>query len=177
MSMPSLFAVRSRARHARRRFWSRVLGPGLLMAVVGASAFAYWSAEGTGNGSGSTATSVAVTLSPGVAAADLRPGGEGNVVLQVTNPNPYVAEIGSLALDVTRGDGGFAVDAAHLDCAFTALDYTTQTNGGAGWTVPQASGGDDGTLSVTLSDALAMSDDAANACQGATLTVYLMVGP
>jgi hypothetical protein len=150
--------------------------PGVLVALVGSSAFAYWSAEGAGAGSGSTASSVAVTLSPGVAAADLRPGGVGDVVLQVSNPSSYVAEIGSLALDVSRGDGGYAVDPAHIGCALTVLGYTTQTNGGAGWTVPAASGGDDGTLPIILADALDMSEEAANTCQGATLTVYLKAG-
>jgi hypothetical protein len=146
------------------------------VALVGASAFAYWGAGGAGAGSGSTASTVAVTLNPGVASAGLRPGGVGDVVVQVSNPNSYVAEIGSLALDVAQGDGGYAVDAGHVDCALTTLDYTTQSNGGAGWAVPAASGGDDGTLSITLSDALGMGADAVNACQGATLTVYLAAG-
>ena len=44
----------------------------------------------------------------------------------------------------------------------------TQTNGGAGWTVPGS-----GVLSVTLTGALAMGSGAANACQGATFTVHL----
>lgn len=154
----------------------RLLVPSVLLAFVGASAFAYWSADGAGSGNGSTAPAVAVMLSPSVATADLRPGGAGDVVVQVTNPNSTVAQIGSLALDVTQGEGGFAVDAGHLGCALTALGYSTQANGGAGWTVPAASGGDGGTLSITLSDAVMMDDDAANACQGATLTVYLTAG-
>lgn len=175
--MPSLISVRSSVRRVRLRAGSRVLVAGVLVAAVGASAFAYWSADGAGKGNGSTGATVAVTLSPGVAAPDLRPGGEGNVVLLVTNPNSTVAQFGSLTLDATQGDEGYAVDAAHSDCGLTALDYTTQTNGGAGWAVPAASGGDDGTLAVTLSDALAMSGDAADACQGAALTVYLTAGP
>ena len=172
--MSSLRRVRPPVRHARRRAWLRALVPGVLVATVGASAFAYWSADGAGSGAGSTASAVAVVLSPGVAAADLRPGGEGDVVLLVTNPNSSVAQIGSLALDVTQGVGGYAVDAAHSGCVLTALDYATQTNGSAGWAVPAASGGKDGTLSITLPDALGMSADAANACQGATFTIYLI---
>jgi hypothetical protein len=148
----------------------------VLVVAIGASAFAYWSAAGAGAGSGSTASAAPVTLSPGAVVADLRPGGAGDVVLTVTNPNAFDAELTSLALDVTQGDDGFGVDAAHLDCALTVLAYTTQTNGDAGWLVPAASGGDAGTLSITLPSALAMSDDAARGCQGATLTVYLTAG-
>lgn len=175
--MPSLRRARPPVRHVRRRrWWVRALAPAFVVVLIGGSAFAYWSAEGTGTGNGSTKSHVAVTLSPGSAAADLRPGGLGDVVLQVSNPNSTVAEIGSLALDSTQGDGGFAVDAAHIGCALTVVEYTTQTNGGAGWVVPAASGGEDGTLSITLTDALEMSPGAANDCQDATLAVYLVSG-
>jgi hypothetical protein len=80
--------------------------------------------------------------------------------------------VGSLALDTSQGTGGFAVDAAHSGCAVSALAFTTQTNGGAGWTVPGS-----GSLPVTLTAAVSMSTSAGNACQGATFTVYLQVGP
>ena len=62
------------------------------------------------------------------------------------------------------------VDAAHPGCAVSTLGFTTQTNGGAGWTVAGH-----GSLPVTLAGALSMSASAANACQGATFTVYLKV--
>lgn len=175
--MPSFRVARLPVRHVRRRVWARVLVPGLFLALVGASALAFWSANGAGSGNGSSGSTAAVTLSPGVAAADLRPGGKGDVVLQVTNPNSSAAEIGSLALDVSQGDAGYAVDAVHTGCAFAVLDYTSQTNGGAGWTVPAGSGDDDGTLAITLSDAVEMDEDATDACQGAGLTVYLTVRP
>lgn len=175
--MPSIRRARSSVRHVRRpRWWVRALAPAVLVPLIGVSAFAYWSAEGTGSGNGTTASTVAMTLSPGSAAPDLRPGGLGDVVLQVSNPNSSVAKIGSLALDSTRGDGGYAVDAAHVGCALTVVDFTTQTNGGAGWVIPAASGGENGTLSITLTDSLEMSAGAANDCQGATLAVYLTAG-
>jgi hypothetical protein len=62
------------------------------------------------------------------------------------------------------------VDAAHPGCVVSTLSFTTQTNGGAGWTVPG-----NGSLPLTLASALSMSTSAANACQGATFTVYLKV--
>jgi hypothetical protein len=57
------------------------------------------------------------------------------------------------------------------------LSFTTQTNGGAGWTVPGKIGTVNGTLSITVMNALAMGVGAANACQGASLTSYLAAGP
>jgi hypothetical protein len=57
------------------------------------------------------------------------------------------------------------------------LTFTTATNGLAGWSVPGAAGSTPGTGAATLSGALSMSLDAADACQGAELTVFLAAGP
>ena len=65
------------------------------------------------------------------------------------------------------------MDGGHSGCSVATLSYTTQTNGGAGWTVPARVGIVDGTLAITLSNALSMGAGAASACQGATFTVYL----
>jgi hypothetical protein len=54
----------------------------------------------------------------------------------------------------------------------SALGFTTQTNGGAGWTVPA---GSPGSLSIAMPGALTMTAGASNACQGATFTVHLKV--
>ena len=80
--------------------------------------------------------------------------------------------IGSLYADAVPGTLGLAVYADHSGCATSTLSFTTQTNLGAGWTVPA-----NDTLSVTLTNALVMGVGAANACQGATTTVYLAAGP
>jgi hypothetical protein len=137
--------------------------------ITGASA--YWSDAGGGAGSAGTSTGQPVTLSPGTPAASLYPGGQAAVVLTIVNPDPAQVLVGSLALDTTQGSAGFAVDGTHAGCSTTALSFTTQTNGGSGWTIP---GG--GSLPVTLPASLSMSASAADACQGATFTVYLRAG-
>lgn len=143
---------------------------------LGGGAFAYWGGGGAGDGSGGTGDVVAVTLSPASPTAALYPGGTADVQLSVSNPNPADVRLGSLALDATRGAEGFAVDADHSTCGVAALSYATQTNGSTGWTVPGGVGEANGTLSVTLTDALSMGPGAANACQGAQFTVYLAAG-
>ena len=65
------------------------------------------------------------------------------------------------------------MDGGHAGCGVAALSFTTQTNGGAGWTVP----GSGRPSSITLTNALSMATGAANACQGATFTVYLQAAP
>jgi hypothetical protein len=145
----------------------------LVLGVVG-SAAAYWSAAGgTGSGAATTAAGAqSVSLTPATPSAELYPGGQAAVRLTIANPNAGAVRIGSLVLDTDQGSGGFAVDGAHSGCAVSTLTFTTQTNGGVGWNVP---GGD--SLAVTLPNALAMGPDAAQACQGATFTVYLEAGP
>jgi hypothetical protein len=149
----------------------------LAMVALGGSARAVWSASGGGTGSGSTATVTAVTLGPGTPVAGLYPGGRADVVLTISNPDAADVHVGSLSLDTVEGDGGYAVDAGHAGCAVSTFGFSTSTNGGAGWAVPARSGNTPGSLAVTLTGALSMDVDAANACQGATATVYLTAGP
>ena len=144
----------------------------LLVLLAAGSATAYWAASGSGSGSGGTGTAQAVTLSPATPTAALFPGGQASVVLTATNPNVFSVRVGSLALDTGQGTGGFAVDGGHSGCGLAALSFTTQTNAGAGWTILASD-----VLSVTLTNALSMTAAAANACQGASLTVFLAAGP
>jgi hypothetical protein len=145
--------------------------------AVGGSASAFWSAYGGGAGSTDTETLVALSLTPATPVADLYPGGSTDVLVRIANPNAASVQIGSMSLDTTQGAGGFLADAAHAGCGVTSLSFARATNSGMGWTVPGASGGTDGTVSATLTDALSMSLGAADACQGASFTVYLTVGP
>ena len=155
---------------------------GLLLVIMSLSALAgiaaaVWSAVGSGSGSGGTGTTVAVTLSPAAPTATLYPGGQTNVVLTITNSNTAPVRIGSLSSDTARGTSGFSVDAGHTGCVLSTLAFTTQTNGTTGWTVPAKAGSVNGTLAVTLTNAIAMSLTALSACQGATFTVYLVAQP
>jgi hypothetical protein len=153
----------------RRRTAAVLVSSALLVAIAGA-AFAFWTALGSGSATATSGGATPLTLSPATPTAGLYPGGQAAVVTTVANPNAAVVRIGSLALDPSQGTGGFAVDAAHSGCAVSTLGFTTQTNGGAGWTVPAH-----GSLPLTLTGAVSMSGLAANACQGATFTVYLKV--
>lgn len=154
----------------RRRPLALLLTASTLL-VAGAAA-AYWSTTGGGAATAATTTTSPLTLTPATPTALLYPGGQTTVVLTVTNPNAAQIRVGSLALDTGQGTGGFAVDGAHAGCGLAPLSFVTQTNAGAGWTVPGS-----GMLSVTLTNALSMGTGAANACQGASFSVYLTATP
>jgi hypothetical protein len=154
-----------------------VLFVGLVGACLGSVANAFWPSVGNGHGSAATTTAAAVVLSSGSPAATLYPGGHTDVVLTASNPNRFVVRIGSFALDTGRGAGGFTVDAGHSGCAVSALSFATQTNAGAGWSLPARVGAVNGSLLISLADSLSMNVEAANACQGAVFSVAMAAGP
>jgi len=136
------------------------------------TALANWSRSGGGSGAATTGTTQPLVLSPGTASNQLYPGGQSAVAVTVTNPNPGPVSAPSLSLETTQGTSGFAVDGAHATCGVASLTFATQTNGGAGWTIPAS-----GSSVLSLASSLSMNANASNACQGATFTVYLKVGP
>jgi hypothetical protein len=165
---------------ARRTRWFAGLGVAVAAVAVGALvvpwAFGYWSGSGTGAGGAGTGTEVPLTLTAATPTSAVYPGASSDVAVTVGNPSPAVLELASLVLDTSQGTGGFAVDAGHAGCDVSVLGFTSQTNNGAGWSVPARSGGVNGSLTLTLSGALSMTTSAVNACQGATFTVYLTAG-
>lgn len=159
--------------HPRRTRLVVLIVTVVALGIPAGVAFAYWTSGAAGAGAGNTGTLSALSLTPGSPSADIYPGAQADVVLTASNPNTDVAHIGSLVLDTAQGTGGFAVDGVHAGCSVATLGYITQTNGGAGWNVPARVGMVDGTLAITLNQALTMGVGAASACQGATFIVYL----
>jgi hypothetical protein len=159
----------------RRRYVVTTVG--LLLTAAGAAS-AYLTGGGGGTATAATSIPLAVTISPGAPSAALRPGGATDIVLTATNQNVGQARLTSLVLDTARGTAGFAVDTDHAGCTTSSFSLSAPSYdaGGAGWTVPGASGGNPGTLALTLTQALTMALDAPNACQGATVTVFLKAG-
>jgi hypothetical protein len=146
-----------------------VVASGALM--LGAPAGGRWSpGPTTGAGNAIVGTAALVVISAGTTTSVLFPTGApgGDVAVRLTNPNAAGVRISRLALDTTRGTAGFAVDSSHVACTPPSLLYTTQTNGGAGWTVPKSS-----SLDVHLANAISLATTASSACQGATFSVYL----
>lgn len=134
-------------------------------------ASAYFTAGGSGSGSAGTGTTQDLTLGPATPATQVYPGGQAAVAVTVTNPNPGAVRLESLALDPGQASGGFAVDQAHSGCGVSSLTFAAQNNGGTGWNIPG-----NGSVTLSLVNALTMSTSASAACQGASFTVYLKTG-
>ena len=161
----------------RRRLLKIGLPLTVAMVVIVAVAFGFFTSTGTGSGSGSAQSSAqAVTIASGTPSSPLYPGGTGSVAVEISNPNNFRVKINSLVLDTSQGTNGFDVDAVHSSCDTSVLGFTTQDNSSAGWFVPAKVGLTNGSLSLDLPNAISMGSSAANACQGASFTVYLKPG-
>jgi hypothetical protein len=155
----------------KRRPWKQIVGIALAAAALATAAAAYWTATGVGSGSTLVpAGQQPVVLSPATPSTSLYPGGSAEVAVTVTNPNAFRVRLSSLQLDTSQGTGGFAADAGHSGCNVSSLSFTTAS---VGQFVPARVGTQDGTLTLSLPNAVSMSSTAASACQDATFTLYL----
>jgi len=124
-------------------------------------AFAAWTSTGTGQGTAQAGTAGTLTVSVETKAG-LYPTGSVQVPFTVTNTNPYAIKL------TTAHPQNFTVDAQHSGCTVTGGVIT----------------GDDVALSDTLAPSatsashqvtIKMSNDAVDACQGATFGFDLVV--
>jgi hypothetical protein len=136
----------------------------LAMAAVGL-VYAAWTTNGSGSGYAKAGSSQALTTIDGAASttATLYPGVNGNVRLEIDNPNPYPVRVTAVS-----GNGTITADAAHVTAgctnANTGVTFTNQT----GLTIDVAA---DASATTTLNNAVSMSNASDNGCQGATFTI------
>lgn len=146
-----------------RRAGKKLTAGALFLGVALASsvAFAAWTASGSGNGYAQAKTAVALTTVDVSASttAQLYPGGTGDVLIKITNPNPYAVTVtGVAAGGAITSDKGVACNGA------TGVTYTAPTS--PSLAVPASS-----SAQFTLTGAVAMSNASNNACQGAIFTI------
>lgn len=125
-------------------------------------ASASWSAQSNGNAKAQAGRLAAVTASPAAPTTELFPGGSADAALTLTNPNPVAMTVSSIV-----GDGTIVSDSAACNDAGHGVTFTDQAGA---WEVAKSA-----TLNVGLPNAVHMSVDSADACQGATFTIPVVV--
>ena len=157
-----------------QRKWKLIVA-GASLAVVSAAAlvFAAWTTSGTGHsyakaGSSQDLATVDVSAATG---ATLYPGATGDVLIKLSNPNPFPVRVTSVTLRGTNAD--IAPDAGHSGCSPTGVSFTDKT--GLAIDVPAKTNGADGTTQATLSGAVSMSNASVDACQGATFSIPVTI--
>ena len=171
---PSKWFRLSRKETQVKKFSKKLMitGATLLAFLVASVAFAAWVVTGSGDGY-AKATSSQALYTDNVGAttvAQLYPGGSGDVKVTVRNPNPFPVEVTQVSANGAVSGNANCTDVGADPLKATGVSFTTQ-NLVAGNVVPAKSGGTDGTLALTLSNAAAMSNASVNACQGATFTI------
>ena len=135
--------------------------------------YAAWTTSGTGSVYAKAGTSQGLSTLDASAStsATLYPGSTGDVVLKVSNPNPYPVRVTSVALNGTNAD--IAADSGHASCTTTGVSFSGAT--GLTVDVPAKVGSTNGSAQATLSGAAAMSNASVDGCQGATFTIPVTV--
>ncbi len=131
------------------------------VALAGSVAFAAWTATGSGNGYAKAKSAVALTTVDVSAAtsAQLYPGATGDVLLKITNPNPYEVTVDSVA-----GNGAITSDKGSACDALTGVSYTPPAS--PSLVVPAGA-----SVQFTLTGAVAMNNNSDDTCQGAIFTI------
>ncbi|MEW1810228.1 hypothetical protein AB0284_05935 [Pseudarthrobacter phenanthrenivorans] len=136
---------------------------GTIIAAGAGTAFAYWGTTGSGSGSAGAASMQAVTVDALVSGDSpktaLVPGGTADVVLRLTNPNPYSVQVYSVT-----ANGPATADSAHSGCTTTGVRFT----GTAAPLSPVTYVAANSSVLITLPGTAAMDTTSLAACQGAT---------
>jgi hypothetical protein len=139
---------------------------GTLTLAIGAVTFGSWavgSDPGAGYSKATASTNLTLNDVSASTVADLYPGGTGNVLVSVTNPNSFAVTITSIA-----GAGAVTSNAGAACDASTGVSFTDQT----GLSLALGAGA---TSTYTLAGKAAMSNASASSCQGAIFTIPVTV--
>ena len=164
MSKAGLTAVLRSFAAQRLRLAVALLG-GLLTLMSGVT-LGGWNVSGTGSGYSKALSAQSLTLSDASAStsAQLYPGGTGDLVVKVTNPNPFAVTITA----VSNGSGSITSNKGAACDASTGVTYTNTTG------LSQAVGAG-ATVTFSVTGKVAMSNASDTTCQGAIFTIPITV--
>jgi hypothetical protein len=137
----------------------------LVLGAVGL-VYAQWIASGNGHGyakagEATSLSTIDVSAEVSTSAGLLYPGGEGDVLVQVHNPNPYPVTV----TEVRTGAGGVTAAGGTGVCETTGVSL----NSPQAVSIEAPAEGD--SAEVTIAGAVQMSNASEDGCQGATFTI------
>ena len=148
--------------NTRRKKRALIIIVGALGAVAAVGiGLGAWNLTGSGNGAAKATTASAITLADASAftSADLYPGATGNLMLRATNPNSFPVRITTVSGNGTvTSDKGAACDASTGVAVVNQSGLTLDLTPGA-------------TATLTVPNAVSMSNASDTSCQGAVFTV------
>jgi len=160
----------------RPRRWRRtpiVFGAlvALVLGLSAGSAYGYLTTHGSGKGFASVGTMQTVTMATaGTPSTPLLPGGTGDVVFSVTNPNNFPVSLVGAALEAYST---ITSDESHFGCATTDGNPAVTLNVPSGdlpVSIPANT-----TMPINLASAASMDLSATSNCQGAIFDIPLSI--
>lgn len=143
--------------NGRRRALTATAVVAILMAA--SIATAQWMASGTGTGYAKAVNVQPLTTESVTVTGDLYPGGTGSLSLRVRNPNPFPTTVQSV-----EPNGPITSDSAACNQDGHGVTF-------AGVEELAVEVGASSSVSFDLAEAVTMSAESADACQGATFTI------
>ena len=132
----------------------------LAAGAMGGTAYAFWTTTGAGSGGASATTAQPLTTTAVTAGSNLLfPGGTGDVVVKINNPNSF-----AVTVTAVNGNGTITSDKGSACNAATGVTFTNAT----GLTIPVPAGGN---ATATLTGKAAMTNSSDTTCQGAVFTI------
>jgi hypothetical protein len=174
MNILGLTITRERAPKTAARRSARAVALLVATSVVmtGGVAYAFWTTTGSGTGGAAAGSATALTFTPGTVNTNvLYPTGTGDVVITVTNPNPFVVQVDSLTLPATAAtsftNAGLTTPNSSCDTGGTGVTWSYATKSLSGVVVQKRVGSTNGTLTLTLTGGASMSNASDTTCQNA----------
>jgi hypothetical protein len=136
------------------------------LTVASGLTFGSWSVTGSGNGYSKATTAQALTFSDASASttAQLYPGGTGDLVVKVTNPNSF-----AVTITAVNGNGTIVTAPTNATCdASTGVTYTNTS----GLSQAVAAGA---TVTFSVTNKVSMSNSSVDACQGLIFKIPITV--
>jgi hypothetical protein len=137
----------------------------LVLGLSAGSAYGYFTTHGSGTGSARIGTMTTVIVgTAGTPSSPLLPGGTGDVVFSVTNPNSFAVSLTSIS-----ADGTITPDSGHPLCKTTGVTFSVPP-GDLPLSIPAKT-----TKDFDLANAASMSSSSSSGCQGATFSIPITI--
>lgn len=156
---------RRHSRSLRRLTVALGVAVALVLGIGVGSAYAFYKSTGAGNGHAATGTlqPVTVTAVTGTPGTPLYPGGTGDVIVKVTNPNSFAVTLVSVT-----GNGTITAVGGIGTCTTTGVTFTDQSS--LSDSVAAST-----TTQIDFSAAASMSSSSQTGCQGATFSIPVTI--
>jgi hypothetical protein len=161
-------------RFPRRRTAILVVATGAAIGMTAGTASAFWATSGSGRGAARSGAAGILSVAPGTTTSALVPGGTADVTAVISNPNDYPVLLTSVTTPAAGvagfSDAGLTRAVSSCDEAHSGVSVVQGTARSTAVVLAAH-----GSYTVTLADAVTMSNESDTSCQGLFFAVSVTV--